>query len=373
MNAAFTAEAWIYQTVGGTAVMMGVGGGAASWSTTNGHEWLILPNLSNTFYFQYNNSGSVAQLTTTNPPLNQWNHIAIGYNGTTLSVWINGVRSINGAVSITLPTTRNIFRVGSTPAGDAIFTGYISNVRIVKGTDVYGVANTTITVPTAPLSAIANTNLLLNFTNAGIFDNAAKNNLITVGSAQVSSAQIKFGTGSMLFNGTTDYPTSPDSESWNFGTGNFTVEFWTYLTTSTAQQIFVGQWSGTTGGNGLSWVITTSNDANRYVRYLLSSDGANVLQDVSTTTQIPLNSWNHIAMVRSSTGFNVYLNGTACTGGAYANTSSSLYNSPNILSIGAASSGVQKFTGYIDDLRITKGVARYTTTFNPPTQAFPNN
>lgn len=161
MNTSFTAEAWVYQTASGVnAGVMGVGGGAANWSTSNGHEWLILSNYSGTLYFQWNNGGFVGQITATGAPLNQWNHIAVGYNGTTASVWLNGTRVGTASISVTLPTTRNIFTVGNVSALDSPMTGYISSARVVRGTDVYGVSNTTITVPTAPLTAITNTSLL---------------------------------------------------------------------------------------------------------------------------------------------------------------------------------------------------------------------
>jgi hypothetical protein len=85
------------------------------------------------------------------------------------------------------------------------FNGYISNARIIKGTAVYDPTQTTLTVPTAPFTNITNTSLLTNFTNAGIFDNAMKNDLETVGNAQISTSVVKYGTGSMAFDGTGDY------------------------------------------------------------------------------------------------------------------------------------------------------------------------
>jgi hypothetical protein len=97
-------------------------------------------------------------------------------------------------------------------------------LRLVKGTAVYSGA--TLTVPTTPLTAITNTSLLLDFTNAGIFDAATINDGQTVGNAQVSTTVAKFGTTSMSFDGTGDWLTIIDKPELRFGTAPFTVEGW---------------------------------------------------------------------------------------------------------------------------------------------------
>jgi hypothetical protein len=85
------------------------------------------------------------------------------------------------------------------------FSGYISCYQRIIGSGGFNATNSTITVPTAPPTAVANTSLLLNFTNAGIFDNTGKNNLETVADAQIDTSVKKYGTGSMEFDGTGDY------------------------------------------------------------------------------------------------------------------------------------------------------------------------
>jgi hypothetical protein len=107
--------------------------------------------------------------------------------------------------------------------------GYISDIRVVKGTAVY---TTTFTPPTAPLNAITNTSYLLKFTNAGIYDHAMLNDLETVGNAQVSTSVVKYGTGSMYFDGAGDYLSRPASSLYALGTGDFTIEAWVYANTT---------------------------------------------------------------------------------------------------------------------------------------------
>ena len=362
-------DAWFYQSAAGDAVVISRGGGAASWSAVNGHEYYIAV-LSGALRWDFNTSGSVTSISTTAPAAGAWHHIAVGYNGTTTRVWLNGASVGTSTAAYTLPTTRNLTRVGYAVSNSTYFTGYISSLRIVKGTDVYGVGNTSITVPTAPLTAITNTSLLLNFTNAGVLDATAKNDLETVGNAQISTAQSKWGGSSIAFDGTGDYLTSPDSDAWSFGTGNFTVEGWVYPAASPNQPIIVGQWSGSGGSTTLSWVLLLSNDGNRNLRFATSSDGANVLFDLVSSSPLTLNAWSHVAVVRNGNTFQLYLNGTAATGGS-TTSSSSLFNATNALSVGSSSAGTQPFNGYIDDLRITKGVARYTANFTAPTAPFP--
>ena len=360
MNTSFTAEAWVYQTASGTTGgVMGVGGGAASWSTSNGHEWLLLSNYSGTLYFQYNAGGSPGQITATGAPLNQWNHIAVGYNGTTASVWLNGTRVGTASISVTLPTTRNVFVVGNISALDAPMTGYISSARVVRGTDVYGVSNTTITVPTAPLTAITNTSFLANFTNAGIYDNSMMNNLETVGNAQVSTSVVKYGTGSMAFDGTGDYLTLLSTQLLTWGTGDFTIEMWVNTSTTSV--------SG--GASRTMW--GTSSASYQGQMYLEIGTGKVVFGNTGSTfikgsKNVADGAWHHIAVCRNGTTCRLFVDGVQDASG----TNSVNYDA-QVTYVGAFGPSDGYFNGYIDDLRVTKGAARYITNFTPPIARLP--
>lgn len=319
--------------------------------------------ISSKYYFEVR-SGSTAYSiqSVNNITLNEWTHLAAVRNGNTITLYRNGL-SI-GSISVTGVTVNNsTLPVGVGGAGGynaAPLNGYISNARLVNGTAVY---TSNFTPPTSPLTAVANTSLLCNFTNAGIFDNAAKNDLITVGTARISTAEKKYGSGSMLFNGSTDYcRTIAPAGTHQFGTGDFTIECWAYCTnlaggTSNTMEI-------------IDFRSSTINEARPTLaiqnsQFLYFSTGSNRI--VSST--ISVNTWYHIALVRSSGSTKLYVNGTN-VGVTYADTTNYLDSNPIIANWAADLR--YGFAGYIDDVRITKGIARYTANFTPPTQAFPN-
>ena len=145
----------------------------------------------------YSKSGTanIINPTTATITVGAWNHLVVCRNTTSASAIF-----INGSRVGTSTTDTNSFNAASYSIGynnPNAYTGYISSLRVVVGTAVYDPTLTTCTVPTAPLTAITNTQLLLNFTNAGITDATAKNDLETVGNAQISTTQSKFGGSSM--------------------------------------------------------------------------------------------------------------------------------------------------------------------------------
>jgi hypothetical protein len=293
---------------------------------------------------------------------NTWNHVAVVRNGTALTMYRNGVSVATTTISagITFDFGINGFGVGggNWDGANSYYKGYISNVRIVKGTALY-TAN--FTPPAAPLTAVTNTSILLNETNAGIYDATAKNDVTTVGTAQVSTAQSKFGGSSMLFNGTTDYLTAINTPDLQLGTGNFTIEGWVYLTTGSTARGYIskGPSAATTGWELL---FTAAN----FLRFEWATSF------IVGATTIPTNTWTHVAVVRSgsATGnVKAYVNGTLYATSAVAVTDN--FNQTEPLRIGINRASTQFFPGYTDDIRITKGIARYTANFTPPMAAFP--
>jgi len=285
---------------------------------------------------------------------NCWLHIAVCRSSTTTKMFVNGVQV--GSVSDSNSYVSSPVYIGSYISNPTL-TGYVSDVRILNGTALY---TTTFTPPTSPLTAISNTQLLLNYQNAGIFDNAMMNDLITVGSAQVSTSVKKYGTGSLSFNGSTDYLKTFSSTVIQLN-NNFTIECWVYFNSiSSAQPIIAYGTSGS--GSNLLFSLNTSLGLRWYFA------GGTVDINQGSTSGWSSSTWYHIAAVRNGSTLTLYRNGISIASG----TSTQVYGQNVTLEIGGSPGDSVFLNGYIDDFRITNGYARYTSNFTPPTSALPN-
>jgi hypothetical protein len=190
------------------------------------------------------------------------------------------------------------------------------------------------------------------------------NDLETVGNAQISTSVKKYGTGSMYFDGSGDYLTVPSTPNLGFGSGDFTVEGWVYLTVDIANASggYLTDFRGGSTSNFALGFIGSGGVTKMYA--YIGATGA----DTTGSATVTLNTWNHVAFVRSGSTVTLYLNGTS-NGTLSASYSQGATN----VTIGSRYTGATEYiTGYIDDLRITKGVARYTSNFTAPTAAFPD-
>ncbi len=300
-------------------------------------------------------SGEQKVVGTTTIPLNTWNYYRFVKSGTTLYLFLNGVLETSATQTFTMTHGTYPLRVGGqNNTTNCDWNGYLSDIRIVKGT---ALSTTSFTPPTSPVTAITGTSLLLNCTNAGIYDAATLNDLVTVGNAQVSTAQAKFGSSSMAFDGTGDYLTTPNASTLLFGTGDFTIESWVYMTTVSYECGIVSKGASSTG-----WSFGVNASTTNRLFFLYGT--SNLL----FTSGIPQNTWTHVAITRSGSTVRAFINGVqdATTG-----TISTSIDDSSILRVGEVKFGTRPLNGYIDDLRITKGYARYTANFTPPTAPFP--
>jgi hypothetical protein len=166
----------------------------------------------------------------------------------------------------------------------------------------------------------------------------------------------------MSFDGTGDYLISntATTDLYAFSSGDFTIEFWLYLNTVSGNQIvYDGRPSGTQTTQPTIFVSSA------VVSYYTNNS------TVITGSTLSTGQWYHIAVARSGTSTKMFVNGTQ-VGSTY--TDSTVYtNTANrpIIGVDSFSLGTNPLNGYIDDLRVTKGFCRYTTTFSVPTAAFP--
>ena len=356
----FTIEYWMFPTVGGiTQIMITKNDNA---NTTAGAFLFQLDTSNRPVLYSCANAGgsgwNITALTASAVTLNTWSHIALTRYGNIFTIWVNGVSSATVTASFTLYDGASTpVVIGSDPAGASYFNGYMSNVRLVKGTAVYTSA---FTPSTTPLTAISGTSLLTcqsnrfidNSTNAYTITKAGDVAIKSFSPFTPNSSYSTYGSG--YFDGTGDYLTVPSNSAFSLNSVDFTVEFWMYPTGGTnAWRQIVGRRSV---AGPCSWQITISN--------------TNVLNFYNTTTYatgqaIVLNLWYHIAVVRSGTTMTFFVNGVS----VYSNTINPTTGADDqVLGIGAEGwDGSEAYTGYISDLRIVKGTAVYTTTFTPPT------
>ena len=350
---AWTMEAWVYPTAfGANRTIMAVSGSGGQtdcslYVQTNGG--IVLSTTSSQIF----NTDLSFRLN-----LNSWQYIVVTRNASNgITLYVNGA-TITTA-TMTQNTTSNQFVVG-----DA-WAGYIADARLVKGQ-----ALATVSPPTTPTTltsggiTASNVSMLCNFTNAGIYDGKMANNYETVSTAQVATSPVKYGSGSMKFNGTSDYLASFNNVP--MGTGDCTIEAWVYptYTGSGAYAIFTTGPGGT--ANNLRFGVNAST---LYLDIL----GAAVFG--STGPTIPTNVWVHMAVTRANGVWRGFINGvlmgTTTTQGTASITGTERYIGLLGPTGAAGNTPGGWWSGYIDDLRVTQGVARYISNFTPPQQALP--
>ena len=258
--------------------------------------------------------------------------------------------------------------VGENPGG----TGFAGQGKIrLKLNGVTGTFNAadTITLRNAAGTTIATgtiagndgTYVTINGQGTGEFVEAAASTdgkSITVqGDTQLSTTEKKFGTASVLFDGTGDYLELATSSDFGFGTGDYAIEAFVHPTTIAAGKIFDFR----TASPDVAALIDM--DGSGTIR--LNVNGSNVISGGTLT----VNTWTHIAVSRVSGTTSLFVNGSR-VGSPY--TDSNNYGNTKPLKIGANFNGADAFTGYIDEIRISKGAARYANaaSITLPTAAF---
>jgi len=346
----WTIEFWMYSTATPTSgntcriLMAGDNGGSAAWDLDYSNSGAI------GFYRPYAGGPTAITTPASTIALNTWYHMAFVCNAGSARIYVNGTQ-VAGPVTISLPTSAaQTLRIGYDDPGTVNFnySGYLSNIRIVKGTAVY---TSNFVPPSAPLTAITNTSLLLNMTSAGIYDSASMNNLETVGDAKISTAQSKFGGSSMYFDGNGDYlAVSPNITS-NLGTGNFTIEAWVYLTSASTYQFLMG--SSANGGMMVGFSVPLSPTATIAV----GTHNVTWFLNFGASITISSNTWTHVAITRSGSSNQAFINGVQLGPTITDSTNWSFSNNAPYIGTNALSNYLN---GYVNDLRITKGYVRYT-------------
>lgn len=202
-------------------------------------------------------------------------------------------------------------------------------------------------------------------------DHSKNSQTITfVDNAELDTAQKVFGTASLLLDGTGDCVTVPAHSRYAFGSGDWTMEgrAWWDVVTGGQKQLF-GVWQSATASRQIALYYDSTTNT---IQMLLSSTGSTTIIKISGSWIPSLNTWYDVAMDFDGTTYRVYVDGVVkgSTTGLVA-----LYdNTASIgLSVGAQFNAAFEHRGQIDEVRITKGVARYAGAYTIATEAFPNS
>lgn len=186
-----------------------------------------------------------------------------------------------------------------------------------------------------------------------------------VNGAKLTTTGAKYGSACGTFAAAgLDYLQLADSADWHFGSGDFTIELWAYPLSATASGTVIAQW----GASSNSWFFGVGTG---YGFYLSTNGSSSVLALPLSRWPGGANAWQHVAICRSGASLRLFVNGVQ-QGSTYNISTSTLHDSSNALRVAVDNAGNPLFNGRLDDLRITKGVARYTADFTPPTSAHPD-
>lgn len=343
----FTYEAWVYKTTASMGAVIGLDASTGS---------LMIDNITPTIQFGTYNYASSSII------LNTWQHIALVKQGTLFTWYINGINAGTFTKSVDIAASK--LWVGG--AGSNFpFTGYINNIRVTSGTARY-TGNFTpeysyLLPPTAITSGDAlydNTVLTLRL-DGNYVDSSPKNNTVTAyGNASLSASTYKYGTGSLSLDGVGDYIATPDIADFRFGTGDFCMECWIYPTMTSFADIncIFDHKTGSPSG----WYL--------YLNWQGKVELYNSSSYLTGNTALTKNVWTHIAVTRSSGSVTIWVNGVADCTPSSGGINTDYTGATTYFGIGALINQRDSrydFKGYIDNVRITKGTARYTTTFTP--------
>jgi len=184
------------------------------------------------------------------------------------------------------------------------------------------------------------------------------------GNAQLDTAQKKFGASSLLLDGTLDSISFSDHADWYFGTGDFTVDGWfrwNALPGTGVQMALVTQRYDASN----YWALLVEESSGSYIFRMSFVDGGNYKINLAATTSLSAGEWYHLAFVRGGTSGYIFLSGTPLSVTGTQPGSNDVGDTAQALSIGYFA-GMSSFNGWIDELRISKGIARWTSNFSPP-------
>jgi len=309
----------------------------------------------------YNTGLSGGNATFTNSNFNDggWHYVVLACDGTNFTWWLDGTRNVTTTGTRTIGTH---LWINSRQTDQYHNASNYADFR-VSSTARYASTDTTITVPTAPLGYDDNTTAYYPFDNAGIYDKTGNSTLTLNGDVATSTTQTKFADTAIYFDGTGDYiSTTYDESQVEWAAGDYTLEMWVNPSAlaqsgTNAAGLFVSH--GVYNSNTLYWSFGINSSG--YLKMYYYNGGA--VSVTASTNALSTGTWYHVAMCQTGGQIYGFVNGTKVIDAAVSGTPQ--YNTSNDLNIGVAQNTY--FTGYLENLQILKGVAKYTANFTAPT------
>ena len=320
-------------------------------------------------------------------------HVAISRNNGKTRIFVKGLQvsgTFGDSTNYALGADRPVIGALGFDTGLARFLGFMDEIRITKGVGRYWKNFTPPTTafptvggtvpdpdpdPTPVDTNWANVVALLKMDGAegstSFTDSSTYGRTVTaVGHAKVTQIQSKFGDGSLSLDGSGDRVTMASSSDLSFGTDDFTLEAFVCMTggQNYARLIHFGPF----WGNNDAWGIN-AKDADYSGKLTLASYKLGGRLCVASKA-LAIGVWHHVAVVRHSGVFYLFLDGNLEATNNTKIGQAVESSSSNYVAIGSATttSGGEDLAGFVDNVRITKGVARYTSSFIPPAAPFPN-
>ena len=382
-NLDFTIQAWFYTTKSGEQSILNKQwqGTSAAYASYN-----IYIEAGNTLRFLASTSGGAWEIdsgsTSTVIKTNTWYHVAVTRSGSTFRLFVNGVVDKSVTNSGTLynhPDPMIIGAAGALTGYTSAFQGYISDIQLIRGTALY---TSNFVPPQAPLTAVANTQLLTCQTNGNLNNNqfvdssSFNNNVTRYGNTSAGTFSPYSPNGwSTYFNGSSDYQYLPTNAAFAIGTADFTLEMWVMPTGANLSwtTLFAGVNYGAQSDWGLYGGDGNGNPLYPMFMFTGSStqgNGATQTQGTASLTgytKMTIGQWNHIAVSRVSGTARMFLNGTQTGPSVNASTWSLANTLSKGIGGGYNGNGNTLFTGYISNIRLLSGTGLYSANFTPPT------
>jgi len=346
-NADFTIDTWINFNALPTTNAKIAGN---SNDAANPVGWYLIKNAGNTGwqfdvatspgFWAFQVTGSSAAIST-----GSWYHLAIVRSGTSVKMYLDGTE-IGSSTSNFSVISSAALTIGGEPDYGKYVNAYLDEFRVSKGVARW---TSNFTPPTSEYSTDSYTKLLIHANGA--------NASTAFSDASVACKFSQCG----YFDGSEDYLSIPDSEDFEFGSGAFTIDFWAYPTTSTGNHVVITK---DNTGSFSPYVVSVYDGS--WKLFLSSNCSDWDMPSNYVFGSVDVNQWQHIAVVRDGTTIMFFKNGVKY--GSTITTSASLCNNTELLRIGKMNYTVTptSYAGYLDEIRVSKGVARWTSNFTPP-------